>query len=182
MLQTDIQEANLNPEDLKCFYVLIKDIAQNQDSIPPLEMRYLNHLFPEVANVDASPIEKLWPHSDLLLTTCVYMAVLNGRYPIDKARKISKLAHQFGFSARKLRTLEEQALRTIQYKGQQMPEDLDVKLKLPKGKNTKENTSATQQVSYGDFMKGLWQSDMDLIQHTEGSLSDISEVDETTKF
>ena len=35
---------------------------------------------------------------------------VGGRHPIDQARRISRLAQQFGFSAKRLRILEDQVL------------------------------------------------------------------------
>ena len=183
MLQEEIIQAKMSPAELSLFRSLLLEIGATNGSVKPLENQFIGHLFPSLEPVDPAPIQSLWGHSELVITACVYVAVLSGRYPVEKARMVSKIAHVFGFSARKLRKLEEQALRTIQYKGQHMSSEIDIQKHLPPDfleklrKNQTEGVVPTtvseakkEEPSYADFMRGLWQSDMDLIQHTEDGL------------
>ena len=171
MLQTEIADANLTTEQTACFHKILVDIVSENGRIATMETKFIQHLFGNLENVEACDPSSLWRHSDLVLKAAVTVAVLSGRYPIEQARRVSVLAQQFGFSAKRLRILEDQALRAIRYKGKQMNMDITTSITEVQAE-TEVLESQTGEVSYSDFMHGLWQSDADLIQHTQNSSVD----------
>jgi hypothetical protein len=173
MLHAEVIEAKLSPSQYSCFRQVLKDIAYIQGRLGTMETRFIDHLFKDVEISEArSEINELWGCSELVLTSAVTVSVLSGRYPIEQARRISRLAHQFGYSARKLRILENQALRAIHYKGQQINEDMTSSFSVSLQNEKEEVGDVTirdgdPDHSYSDFMQGLWRSDADLIEHTQ---------------
>lgn len=65
----------------------------------------------------AAPFEALWPHAELYLTACVYVAVSDGQYRVEEARLISEHAHRLGFSARQLAELEARIFEELRARG-----------------------------------------------------------------
>ena len=173
MLRAEVVEAKLSPSQYSCFRQVLKDVASVKGRLGTMENRFIDHLFKSVEVSEArSEINELWGCSELVLTTAVTLSVLSGRYPIEQARRISRLAHQFGYSARKLRVLEGQALRAIHYKGQQINEEITNSFSVTLQNESKEGGEVTvsegdSDHSYSDFMQGLWRSDADLIEHTQ---------------
>lgn len=51
-------------------------------------------------------VELLWPHAELFLTACIFVAVSDGEYGVDEARVISRYAHRLGMSSHQLSALE----------------------------------------------------------------------------
>ncbi len=167
MLQREIADSNLSAAQQRRFRRMIVDVVIDNGRIGTMESQYVQHLFMTLDNPggdDIADVESLWQHSELVLKTAITVSVLSGRYPIEQARRVSRLAQQFGLSAKKLRALEDQALRAIQFRGRQM--NIDATKTLTESLQQEATTSAGE-ASYSDFMQGLWQSDADLIQHTQ---------------
>ena len=168
MLQTEIVEAQLSIAQQVRFRQLMMDVVLDDGRVGTMEEQYIQHLFvrlEEDMHTEMADMESLWKYSELVLKASITVAVLSGRYPITHARKVSRMAQQFGFSSKRLRTLEEQALRAIQFRGKQM--NMDVTRSMAKNIPAEDTTAKTGDLSYSDFMQGLWQSDADLIQHTQ---------------
>ena len=97
-----------------CFYHLLVEVVSDNGRPSTMEAQYISHLFPDLKDVqERAHLDALWRHSEIVLKAAVTVAVLGGRYPIEQARRISRLAQQFGFSAKRLRILEDQALKAI---------------------------------------------------------------------
>lgn len=168
MLQIEIVEAQLSIPQQVRFRQLMIDVVFDDGRVGTMEEQYIQHLFLHIEagmQTEMADMESLWKHSELVLKASITVAVLSGRYPITHARRVSRIAQRFGFSAKRLRTLEEQALRAIQFRGKQM--NMDVTRSMAKNIPEDETTAKTGELSYSDFMQGLWQSDADLIQHTQ---------------
>ena len=179
MLQTEIVEAKLTIAQQVRFRKLMMNVVLDDGRVGTMEQQYIQHLFVHIddkSQTEMADMESLWKHSELVLKASITVAVLSGRYPITHARRVSRMAQQFGFSAKRLRTLEEQALRAIQYRGKQM--NMDVTRNMAKNIPVEETTAKTGELSYSDFMQGLWQSDADLIQHTQHTDLDWDDSDE----
>jgi len=183
MLLEEIQQAKLNNDERALFKSLLITVGMADGGMSSLEIQFIEKMFPTVANEFESTIEQLWPYADLLLSTCVCLAVLNGRYPVEKARQVSQIAHSLGFSAKKLRKLEEQALHVIRFRGEQISED---SLPLPPKVNDDRIPTVIQDAPFPELLTQLWYSDAELIQTADGSFEldmdlDIDlENDETT--
>ena len=171
MLQEEIAQAKLSKEQVACFYHVLVEVVSDNGRPSTMEAQYISHLFPDLKDVqERAGLDALWRHSEIVLKAAVTVSVLGGRYPIEQARRISRLAQQFGFSAKRLRILEDQALKAIQFRGKQMNMDLsrtvtETLKRQPNG----QLAQTTDELSYSDFMQGLWQSDADLIQHTQNT-------------
>ena len=70
-----------------------------------------------VEGVEPAPFEALWPHAQLFLTARLYIAVIDGSYGIEEARRLSEFAHRLGFSAHQLAELESRVFRELQERG-----------------------------------------------------------------
>lgn len=172
MLQSEVFDAKLSPEQNACFRKLLVDVATSNGHLGTMERKFIEHMFEDVeVSETLAGQESLWNYSELLLKSAITISVMSGRYPIEQARRVSQLAQFFGVSARKLRVLEEQSLRAIQFKGQQfnaeVAETLSRTLESESEPTQNSQSQSETEVSYSDFMRGLWQSDADLIQHTE---------------
>ena len=67
-----------------------------------------------------APFESLWCHAELFLTACLYVAVADGQYSIEKARHVSSLASRLGWSAAQLSELEGRVLQLLIERGQDL--------------------------------------------------------------
>lgn len=173
MLYKEITEANLSDSEKSCLRDLLKEVGTADGNLNVLEEKFLDLLVPG-EDVPPSSLQELWNHSEIILTACVSMAVLGGRYPIEKARVISRIAHSLGYSSKNLRALEEQVLRMIHQRGEQV--SAEFQLSLPKTKQERLPPSL-QSAPFSEALFQLWQSDADLIQHTEASI----EFDDTVE-
>ncbi len=166
MLYREITEADFSQAEKSRLRALLQEVGSADGSLNVLEEKFLNLIVPG-EEVDPSTLQDLWNYSEIVLTACISMAVLGGRYPIEKARVISRIAHSLGYSSRNLRTLEEQVLRMIHQRGEQVSSEFQ--LHLPKTKQER-LPSSLQSAPFSEALFQLWQSDADLIQHTEVSM------------
>ena len=163
MLHLEIQQAQFSESERARFKSLLEAVAQSDGAVSSLEVEFIEHMLPETKDDPKAELQQMWRHSDLLLTTCICLAVLNGRYPIEKARKVSQIAHSMGFSAKKLRKLEEQALRVIRYRGEQIKED---NIPFPPKVSDDRLPTFIQDAPFPELLSQLWYSDAELIQTT----------------
>jgi uncharacterized tellurite resistance protein B-like protein len=74
-------------------------------------------LGPVLARVDdahqGAEVELLWPHAELFLTACIFVAVADGDYGVDEARVISRYAHRLGMSSKQLAALEARVFEQL---------------------------------------------------------------------
>lgn len=173
MLQTQIKEASLTDAEQMKLRELLIDVGQADGKLNAIEQHFIDMVVP-AKDVEPAMIQSLWMHSNVVLSVCVSLAVLNGRYPIEKARIISKIAHQLGYSSKKLRGLEEQVLRMIHQRGKQVPQDFEPS--IPKSRQ-KRMPQSIQDSPYSEALFQLWQSDAELIERTEASI----EFDDTVE-
>ena len=176
MLHKEITDANFSDAEKSCLRRLLVEVGSADGMLNVLEEKFLELIVPN-KDVEPSPIQELWTHSEIVLTACVSMAVLGGRYPIEKARVISQIAHSLGYSSKNLRALEEQVLRMIHQRGEQLP--LDFQLSLPKTKKERLPQSL-QNAPFSQALFQLWKSDAELIQHTDSSI-EFDDTNENSK-
>jgi hypothetical protein len=166
MLHKEITDANFSDAEKSCLRKLLIEVGSADGMLNVLEEKFLELIVPD-EDIEPAPIQELWTHSEIILTACVSMAVLGGRYPIEKARVISRIANSLGYSSKNLRALEEQVLRMIHQRGEQLP--LDFQLPLPKTKKGRLPQSL-QNAPFSEALFQLWKSDAELIQHTDSSI------------
>lgn len=175
MLYKEITEADFTDSEKACLRELLKKVGAADGNLNVLEEKFLDLIVPE-EEVPPSSLQDLWNRSEIVLTACISMAVLGGRYPIEKARVISSIAHSLGYSSKHLRTLEEQVLRMIHQRGEQVSSEFQ--LSLPKTKQERMPQSL-QSAPFSEALFQLWQSDADLIQHTEASIEFDDTIEES---
>ena len=62
-------------------------------------------------------LDELWPHARVFLTACLYVAVVDGRYTVEQARRISRLSSSLGWSVHQLSDLESEVLGRLERRG-----------------------------------------------------------------
>ncbi len=129
-LSKRIKAAAFSPSVSRTFAEGLKEITQGLE--PSAEREALiKRLTGPPDQCNAAPFEALWPHAELYLTACVYVAVSDGQYRVEEARLISEHAHRLGFSARQLAELESRVFEELRERGtarmaraQELEEDL----------------------------------------------------------
>jgi hypothetical protein len=67
--------------------------------------------------VSLAPFDALYPYADLFLSACLTVAVADGTYSVEDARRISAYAHRLGMSARQLADLEHRVFADLRERG-----------------------------------------------------------------
>ncbi len=103
----NILDAGLRPEVCRTFLGGLVEVAGGDAALND-DQRALLRKFKEVLSPaeEAAPFESLWPHAELFLRSCLYMAVIDGQYDIEEARRVSSFAQRLGLSVRQLSVLE----------------------------------------------------------------------------
>ena len=70
---------------------------------------------PEAASL--APFDALYPYAELFLSACLTVAVADGTYSVEDARRISAYAHRLGMSARQLADLEHRVFADLRERG-----------------------------------------------------------------
>ncbi|MCB9780897.1 MAG: hypothetical protein H6742_20175 [Alphaproteobacteria bacterium] len=115
-LSRRIADAGLAPEVRRRFLDELRRVAAADGPVEEAEFSLIERLLPGADTIQAEPAElqSLWPHSELLLTACVFVAVADGEYGVEEARTISDLAHRLGLSAHQLGALEARVFGELQ--------------------------------------------------------------------
>jgi hypothetical protein len=67
--------------------------------------------------VPLAPFDALYPYAELFLSACLTVAVADGSYSVEDARRISAYAHRLGMSARQLADLEHRVFADLRERG-----------------------------------------------------------------
>jgi hypothetical protein len=67
--------------------------------------------------VPVAPFDALYPYAELFLSACLTVAVADGTYSVEDARRISGYAHRLGLSARNLASLEHRVFADLRERG-----------------------------------------------------------------
>ncbi len=118
-LSDRIDVAGMSPEVARTFSEGLLELAGVDGAATGDEHALVERLLAQHAQgaVSSAPFDALWPHAELFLTACVYVAVIDGHYGVEEARRLSEFAHQLGFSAHRLARLEAEAFRELQERG-----------------------------------------------------------------
>lgn len=114
-----INAAGLSPGVARTFSDRLAEVAGAKGGVAGDESALIQRLFGKMwgPGDEAAPFEALWPHAELFLTACVYIAVADGHYDVEEARVISGYAHRLGLSAGQLGELEARILKDIADRG-----------------------------------------------------------------
>lgn len=115
-LSRRIAEAGLSPEVARAFAQGLRAVAEADGVMRDEEVALIDHLLAGQDADDAEPaaFDALWPHGELFLTACLYVAVADGDYGIEEARVVSEFAHRLGYSAHRLAQLEARVFHELQ--------------------------------------------------------------------
>lgn len=122
-----ITAAGLNGPVARTFTEMLNQVASAKGGLEGNETALIQKLLgrywsPEVS---PAPFEALWPHAELFLTCCIYVAVADGHYDVEEARVVSGFAHRLGLSAAALSELEARVFKELQARGANRPGGLE---------------------------------------------------------
>lgn len=114
-----INAAGLSPAVARTFSERLAEVAGAKGGVAGDESALIGRLFGKMWSPadEAAPFEALWPHAELFLTACIYIAVADGHYDVEEARVVSVYAHRLGLSAVQLGELEARVLKDIAERG-----------------------------------------------------------------
>ena len=160
-LREQFKAANLKMDISRTIAESLREVAGVNGPVSELEMLFISNLISEDASVLPASFDQLWPFSKLFLSSCICLAVLDGNYSIEKARKISEFAHKLGFSAFQLAELEKEVIHELRINGTNMPEVRHI----PKKKNPTSDkvTLLPPEQFLTEDVASLWNSDSELI-------------------
>lgn len=109
-LRERIAAAEMSPAVARAFADALRAVAVADGGPHSSELVAIESLLDSIApeDVEPAPLEALWPYRDLLLTSCIFLAVVDGGYGVEEARKISDFAHRLGLSAHMLSAIEDE--------------------------------------------------------------------------
>ena len=119
-----IADAGLTPQMALAFAEGLREIAGCDGGPGPDEAALIRRLLERVTvaregEAEPIPLEEIWTHAELFLTACVYVAVVDGQYGVEEARRTSEFAHRLGFSARQLAALEARVFGELKLRAAQ---------------------------------------------------------------
>ena len=118
-LKSRINAAGLSAPVARTFAEALTQVASAKGGLEGNETALIQKLLGKhwSAEVEAAPFEALWPHGELFLTCCIYVAVADGHYDVEEARIVSGYAHRLGLSAAQLSELEARVFKELQERG-----------------------------------------------------------------
>lgn len=114
-----INAAGLSAPVARTFSEMLGQVASAKGGLEGNEIALINKLLGKHFGPDTegAPFEALWPHSELFLTCCIYVAVADGHYDVEEARIVSGFAHRLGLSAAQLSDLEARVFAELKQRG-----------------------------------------------------------------
>lgn len=114
-LRDDIRSAAMPPPVARRFAETLREVAAADGHVDSSELVAISSMIESFTqrNVEPAPLETLWPFRELLIRAAIYVAVIDGVYDVDEARKISSLAHRLGLSAHALAAVERAAFEEL---------------------------------------------------------------------
>lgn len=114
-LRDDIRSASMSPPVARRFAEALREVAAADGHVDDSELGAIASMI-ETSHgrpIEPAPLEALWPHRELLIRAAIYVAVIDGVYDVEEARKISSLAHKLGLSAHALAVVERAAFEEL---------------------------------------------------------------------
>ncbi|MDG1483911.1 MAG: hypothetical protein P8R54_30245 [Myxococcota bacterium] len=119
-LSNRIAESRLSDAVARTFADGLKQVAAADGPENSVERQLISRLVDVswISSSDPAPFEALWSCAELFLTACIYVAVADGEYAVEEARRISLFAHRLGYSARRLSELESRVFVELRERGE----------------------------------------------------------------
>lgn len=175
-LRQRIVAADLRTSVAIVFANSLREVASVSGPINALEKSFISYLLPVQEERSPAAFEDLWPHRQLFLSVCICLAVLDGEYTIEKARKIGCFAQQLGLSAYELAELEKEIFAELQAQGQHLPKVAE--LPLPKEQPPRQPATEIASSFYPTDLEQLWESDSELITASSLNLPRVTNTQE----
>jgi tellurite resistance protein len=175
-LSNRIAESGLSDAVARTFADGLKQVALADGPENDVERQLISRLVDVLwtSSSDPAPFEALWSCAELFLTACVYVAVADGEYAVEEARRISLFAHRLGYSARRLSELESRVFVELRERGELaklrhttrqrvLPEHI-VDLKLPPPLPRHRSRNITVLTKHNEEITGRVQLDDDITE------------------
>ena len=168
-LSSRIAESGLSDAVAQTFADGLKQVARADGPENDVERQLINRLIDVLwtSSSDPAPFEALWCYAELFLTACVYVAVADGEYTIEEARRISLFAHRLGYSARKLSALESQVFEELRQRG-----ELEKKRSTITHRSTPGRTRPAPQASRDNTAAWLRSSDSEIVSPADEEITE----------
>lgn len=120
-LSRRLAQASLSAAQQLLLLDMLRRVAAADGEIRADEVHLIQRLLPGADALTGEPggLETLWPHKELAVTACIYVAVADGEYRVEEAREISRMAHQLGMSAHQLGELEQRTFAELAARARQ---------------------------------------------------------------
>lgn len=113
-LRQRVADAAFDPEVARTVLAALEEIVSDESEARSTKLALIAKVMGGPLDPGPrAPFEALWPHADLFLTVCIYVAVTDGQYGVEEARHISAFAHRLGLSARQLERLEARVFEEL---------------------------------------------------------------------
>ena len=116
-LRRRIREAELPPAVARTFRENLDQFVMDEDDDLSVRRAVAERLILLPDGVPLAPFDALFPYADLFLAACLTVAVADGTYSVEDARRISAYAHRLGMSARQLADLEHRVFADLRDRG-----------------------------------------------------------------
>ena len=116
-LRRRIREAELPPAVARTFRENLDQFVMDEDDDLSVRRAVAERLILLPDGVPLAPFDALFPYAELFLAACLTVAVADGTYSVEDARRISAYAHRLGMSARQLADLEHRVFADLRERG-----------------------------------------------------------------
>lgn len=117
-LRRRIREAELPPAVARTFRENLDQFVFDDEEDQSARRAVAERLISMPDGVPLAPFDALYPYSSLFLSACLTVAVVDGTYSVEDARRISAYAHRLGLSARQLADLEHRVFADLRERGE----------------------------------------------------------------
>ena len=117
-LRRRIREAELPPAVARTFRENLDQFVFDDEDDQSARRAVAERLISMPDGVPLAPFDALYPYSSLFLSACLTVAVVDGTYSVEDARRISAYAHRLGLSARQLADLEHRVFADLRERGE----------------------------------------------------------------
>lgn len=116
-LRRRIREAELPPAVARTFRENLDQFVMDEEQERSARRAVAERLIAMPDGVPLAPFDAMYPYADLFLSACLTVAVADGTYSVEDARRISAYAHRLGLSARQLADLEHRVFGELRERG-----------------------------------------------------------------
>ena len=116
-LRRRIREAELPPTVARTFRENLDQFIHDEEDDHASRRAVAERLLSLPEAVSLAPFDALYAYAELFLSACLTVAVADGTYSVEDARRVSAYAHRLGMSARQLADLEHRVFADLRERG-----------------------------------------------------------------